>query len=200
MAKWRCKISGGLLKHPSYGHTSTIIISQFYKYFHFNKNNIIQNGVRVRPPIRNISVHNSCSSHKISHIPFNLVDSGNSLIGAQILSLVAFLLSLAGWWLAWISGLIVVIALWIACCVGYPRVMWVVLAVLSAIAAVGELLVLIGVVDNNFDAYCGNGNCSMGDTAYIIIGIVSLISWLVVASVAYQQGEGSGRSSEDLPR
>ena len=119
--------------------------------------------------------------------------SERNLIGAQIISVLAFVLSLAGWWLAWISGLIVMIALWIACCVSYPRIMWMILAALSCIAAVGELLVLIGVVSSNFDTNIGNAG-------YIVIGIIAMISWLGVGYVAFNQGDGSGNSSKDLPR
>ena len=124
--------------------------------------------------------------------------SNRHLLGAQILSLVAFFLSLAGWWLAWVSGLIVVIALWVACCIPYPRVLWIIIAILSAIAAIGEILVVAGAVDENL--YCGGDKCSINKAGAIVMSVIAILSWIGVGYVAWIQHDGSGRTSEDLPR
>ncbi|CAJ1936635.1 unnamed protein product [Cylindrotheca closterium] len=121
----------------------------------------------------------------------------NNLLCAQILSVIAFILSLAGWWLAWVAGLIATIILWIACCCGLPRLVWVAVSVMAVIAAIGEILALAGVVGGD-RIYCGNDSCG-GPVGTIIIAVVALVSWVVVASVAWRQGEGSGKTSHDLP-
>lgn len=126
--------------------------------------------------------------------------SNKQLLVAQILSVVAFLLSLAGWWLAWISGLIAMIALLVACCVAYPRCLWIVIALLALIAAVSELLVLIGVVSQDKAIYCGGGSCAMGKAGTVIISVVALISWLGVGYVSWYQSAGSGNNGRSLPR
>ena len=119
------------------------------------------------------------------------------LLVAQVLSVVAFILSLAGWWLAWIAGLIAMIALMIACCAQYPRVVWIIISLLAITAAVGELLVLIGVVGQHM-SYCGGGRC--GTPAVIVIGVLALLSWLGVGVISLRQGDGSGSTCRSLPR
>ena len=116
---------------------------------------------------------------------------------AQIVSIVALVLSLAGWFLAWIAGIIAVIILWLACCMNLPRMAWIAATVLSAISAIGELLVLIGVVEGS--VYCGGDGCG-GRVGTIIIGIIALIFWLFVGLVSWRQGDGAGNTSNDLPR
>ncbi|CAJ1936637.1 unnamed protein product [Cylindrotheca closterium] len=122
----------------------------------------------------------------------------NGLLCAQILSVVAFILSLAGWWLAWVSGLIATIILWVACCCGLPRLVWITVSVMAVIAAFGEILAVAGVV-GGARFYCGNDTCG-GPVGTIIIAVVALVSWLIVASVAWHQDEDSGKTSEDLPK
>jgi hypothetical protein len=106
--------------------------------------------------------------------------------------------SLAGWHLAWICGIIVVILLFVACCTTLPRVVWIVVTILSVIAAIGEQLVLIGVVQGT-SVYCGDEGCG-GRVGTIIIGIFALLSWLIVARVSWRQGDASGNTANDLPR
>jgi hypothetical protein len=129
--------------------------------------------------------------------PTPICSNNNQLLLAQIISVVALILSLAGWFLAWIAGIIAVIILWLACCMPLPRMAWVAVAVLSAIAALGELLVLIGVVEGS--VYCGGEGCG-GRVGTIIIGIIALISWLLVGTLSCRQGEGAGKTCNDLPR
>ena len=74
---------------------------------------------------------------------------------------------------------------------------WIVVTILSAIAGIGELLVLIGIVDGS--VYCGGEGCG-GRIGTIIIGIIALISWLFVGLMAWRQGDGAGNTSDDLPR
>jgi hypothetical protein len=134
-------------------------------------------------PIRN----RFCNSNNKKH-----------LLLAQLLSVVALVLSsLAGWHLAWICGIIVVILLFVACCTTLPRVVWIVVTILSVIAAVGELLVLIGVVQGS--VYCGDEGCG-GRVGTIVIGIIALLSWLIVARVSWRQSDASGNTANDLPR
>ena len=126
-----------------------------------------------------------------------LISNNNQLLFAQVLSIVALLLSLAGWFLAWISGIIAVVILFLACCINMPRPAWIAVTVLGVIAAVGELLVLVGVVEGS--VYCGGEGCG-GRVGTIIIGIIALLSWLIVAMISWRQGDGAGNTSNDLPR
>lgn len=91
------------------------------------------------------------------------------------------------------------IALLVACCVPYPRILWIALTVLAVIAAVGELLVLIGVVGDQ-NIYCSRHDCGMNNTGILIVSIIALLSWLGVGYSTWQQGEGSGNNRHDLPR
>lgn len=128
----------------------------------------------------------------------------NHLLGAQVLACIAFFISLAGWWLAWISGLVALIILLLGCCITFDKNVWLVVGILSIIAAVGELLVAIRVVDNNM--YCGGNNsadCFIGDAGTIILSIVALIMWTLVALVTINQfrsGGSAGSTSDDLPK
>ena len=132
-----------------------------------------------------------------------LCSCNNHLLGAQVLAVIAFFISLAGWWLAWISGLVALIILLLGCCITFDKNVWLVVGILSAIAAVGEFLVTIRVVDDNL--YCGgnSADCVISETGTIILSVVALILWALVSLVTINQfrsGGSAGSTSNDLPK
>ena len=77
------------------------------------------------------------------------------------------------------------------------------MGILSAIAAVGEFLVTIRVVDDNL--YCGgnSADCVISETGTIILSVVALILWALVSLVTINQfrsGGSAGSTSNDLPK
>ena len=117
--------------------------------------------------------------------------------------MIAFFISLAGWWLAWIAGVIALIILMIACCVTFDKNIWLVVGISSAIAAFGELLVAVTLVDSNM--YCSgnaNGDCAISQAGSIILSIIALVMWAIVSFITINQfrnGGEAGSTANDLP-
>jgi len=103
---------------------------------------------------------------------------------AQILSVIAFLISVAGWYLSWVAGLLAMIILLLACCIDMPRGMFMAAAILGFIAAIGEILVAAGVVDFSLDS----GTLGISNDGLLIMAIVAAVMWIFASSVAYQYG------------
>ena len=120
------------------------------------------------------------------------------MLGAQILAIIALFISLAGWWLAWICGLVATIILLVACCVTFPKNVWLAVAILSAIAAVGEFLVTIRVVDNNIYCRGGSGGCHIGKDGLLVVSIIALIMWIIISAITFRlfrSGSPAGSTS-----
>jgi len=99
----------------------------------------------------------------------------------------AFLISVAGWWLAWIAGLLATIILLLACCIDMPRGMFMAAAICGFIAAIGEFLVAAGVVDYTI-LQNDSLNIDIGNSSLMIMAIIAGVLWVVAAGVAYDYG------------
>lgn len=107
----------------------------------------------------------------------------NELLWAQILSVIALFISVAGWWLAWAAGLAAVIILLLDCCVNMKRVMFTVAGVCAFIAAVGEVLVATSMVD-----FGGRGFLGLSSNNMMIMAIVATVFWVIAGLVALKYG------------
>lgn len=156
-------------------------------------------------------MQNNCSNGNLTHSSSFLLlhdtttyfsRDQHGLFGAQILAFIAFFISLAGWWLPWISGLTSLIILAIGCSVSLPAVVWYGVAVLSAIASVGELLVAIHIVGNNL--YCSKSDCGLDDTLTTILAIAALIMWALVSLLTLRSARNTSKAGNtaetELPR
>ena len=103
---------------------------------------------------------------------------------AQILAIVAFLISVAGWYLAWLAGLIALIILLLECFCDLSRSMFMVAGIFGFIAAIGEFLVAAGVVEFG----PASQNMSITSDGLFVMAIIAGILWLIAASVALQYG------------
>ena len=103
---------------------------------------------------------------------------------AQVLAIIAFLISVAGWYVAWLAGLLALIILLLECCCDISRGMFMAAAVLGFVAAIGEFLVAAGVVDFTLTT----GHLAISTDGLFIMAIVAGVLWLIAASVAYQYG------------
>lgn len=108
----------------------------------------------------------------------------NDAIVPALLSVFAFILSLAGWWLAWVAGLITM-AIWVlAMCCDLPEMIMKSTLVFGIIAFVGELLVALRV----FDVSIVCDNCSFLNTTNImIVSIVATVLWGIVVFLSYRK-------------
>ena len=95
----------------------------------------------------------------------------------------AFLLSLAGWWLAWIAGLIVVIVWVLAVCCDLPDVVMKSALIGAVVALIGEVLVAISV----FDASAVITFSEFSSSTLTIISIVGCVLWAVAAVISYRK-------------
>lgn len=127
--------------------------------------------------------------------------SNHHLLAAQIIATIAFFISLAGWWLAWLSGLVALVILLIGCCATFHKNVWLAVGILSAIAALGDLLVAVRVVDEN--VYCSrSANCHINEAGSIVLSIIALLLWLVVSFITINQfriGGSAGNTADELP-
>ena len=105
---------------------------------------------------------------------------------AQICAVIAFIISVAGWWLAWVAGLIAVIILLLECCVNVHRNGFFVAAICAVIAAVSQFLVAAGVVNYTFLA-CDSG-CALSTSSGLIMAIIAGILWVIVAMTCHDYG------------
>ena len=94
------------------------------------------------------------------------------------------MISVAGWYLAWLAGLVAIIILLLECCCDLSRGMFLVAAIFGLIAAIGEFLVAAGVVDFG----PASQNLSIGGDGLFAMALIAGILWLLAASVAYQYG------------
>jgi len=98
-----------------------------------------------------------------------------------VLAIFAFVLSLAGWWLAWIAGLIAM-ALWVlAMCCDLPVAAMKAALVAAVIAFVGEVLVAIRVFDATISF------TELSTTNLTIVSIVACVLWAVVSVISYRR-------------
>ena len=80
-----------------------------------------------------------------------------------------------------------------------PNVIWYLVAAMTAVAAVGELLVAIRIVDANL--YCNNGNeCKLDDTWATVVSVVALVMWALVSLITLNAARSpSSSEGETLP-
>lgn len=107
----------------------------------------------------------------------------DELLIAQILAVIALLISVAGWWLAWVAGLIAVIILLLECCCDMPPALFTVAGICGIIASIGEFLVAASVVD-----FTTNGSVNISQDNLMIMAIVAGLLWIFAAVVALQYG------------
>jgi len=98
----------------------------------------------------------------------------------------AFLISVAGWWLAWIAGLLATIILLLACCIDMPRGMFLAAAICGFIAAIGEFLVAAGVVD--YTTILQYDSLNINNSSLMIMAIIAGVLWVIATGVAYDYG------------
>lgn len=112
------------------------------------------------------------------------------------------ILHLACRMVSWLSGLTALVILLIGCCINFSHVVWLVVGALSAIAAFGELLVAINVVDHNI--YCdGRHHHDCGYEARIVLAVIALALWTFVSVVTinfYRSRTAVALTSDDLPK
>ena len=128
--------------------------------------------------------HDLCSQY---HIFSWVLHSDNAILPA-ILSALAFLLSLAGWWVTWLAGLITMIIWVIALCVDLPHQVMQSACVFAIIAFVGELLVALRIFDQA-SIVCTDEWCSSLDTTtnLVIVAIIATVLWAIVALISYRR-------------
>ena len=122
--------------------------------------------------------------------PLFFIDSKEAMLPV-LLSLVAFFLSLAGWWLAWLAGLIVLV-LWLVLLLFMdyvPHLHAVLLTALvsAVIAAAGEMAIVFNV---NHGATCGNAdeNCKhLSPPLKMILAAIAAILWGIVVYLTFQK-------------
>ena len=107
----------------------------------------------------------------------------DELLIAQILAVIALLISVAGWWLAWIAGLVAVILLLLACCLDMPPALFTTAGICGIIAAVGEFLVAASVVD-----FSAGDRVNISEDNMMIMAIVAGLLWVFAGVVALQYG------------
>ena len=109
----------------------------------------------------------------------------NDAVVPALIAVIAFILSLAGWWIAWISGLVAMIICLVQVCADLPGMFDLTTAILACIAAVGDFLVAIRLVDGT--AVCAGDNCFLNSLGVTIVAIVAVLLWLVVAVMAWRR-------------
>ena len=110
-------------------------------------------------------------------------ENSNDAILPAIVSVLAFLLSLAGWWLAWIAGLIAAIVWVLAVCCDLPDVVMKSALIGAIVALICEVLVAISV----FDAGAVVTFSEFSSSTLTIISIVACVLWAVVAVISYRK-------------
>ena len=87
--------------------------------------------------------------------------------------------------------------LWlVAICAELPRCFLLTSGILSAIAAIGELMVVVAVADAS--VVCSGDNCFASGAALTVIAVVALLLWVAVAFLSCRGYRGGSTSS--LPR
>jgi len=123
--------------------------------------------------------------HSLAHV--HLVHTHrcgrDELLIAQILAVIALLISVAGWLLSWIAGLIAVIILLCACCCDFDPVIFTIAGICGIIASVGEFLVAAEVVD-----FTTNDSIDVSQDTLFIMAIVAGLLWVFAAVVCLQYG------------
>jgi len=112
--------------------------------------------------------------------------SGDRLLAAQLCAVIAFIISMAGWWLSWVAGLLAMIILLLACCIDMHRNLFGAAAVFAIIAAVGEFLVAAGVVE--YSVFACENDCLISIDNALILSIVAGVLWCIVAMTANDYG------------
>lgn len=107
----------------------------------------------------------------------------DELLWAQILAVIALLISVAGWWLAWAAGLVAVIILILDCCCNMPSGLFTVAGVCAMIAAIGEFLVAAKVVD-----FTTQDRIDISVDNMMIMAIIAGLLWVFASVVALQYG------------
>ena len=97
--------------------------------------------------------------------------------------MIALLISVAGWWLAWVAGVIAVIILLLDCCLDMPPALFTIAGICGIIASIGEFLVAASVVD-----FTTAGSINISQDTLMIMAIVAGLFWVFAAVVALQYG------------
>jgi hypothetical protein len=106
----------------------------------------------------------------------------DELLIAQIFAVIALLISVAGWWLAWVAGLVATIILLLACCCDFDYSLFTVAGICGIIASIGEFLVAASVVDFS------SSGMDISPDNMMIMAIIAGLLWVFVAVVALQYG------------
>jgi hypothetical protein len=106
----------------------------------------------------------------------------DDLIWAQILAVIALIISVAGWWLAWAAGVVAVVILLLDCCCVLDHVFFLIAGIAAMIAAIGEFLVAAAVVEF--------GHAEIHADNQVIMAIIAGVFWVFAAVVAMSYGRG----------
>jgi len=96
---------------------------------------------------------------------------------------IALIISVAGWWLAWVAGLIATIILLLACCCDFDSCLFTIAGICGIIAAIGEFLVAASVVD-----FSTRDSIGVSADNMMIMAIIAGLLWVFAAVVALQYG------------
>lgn len=129
------------------------------------------------------------------------------MVTAQVLSVLGFLISIAGWWITWIAGLACMILLLCAACCRVAKAPLLISAVLGVVVAIGQIFVVVNAADflimcmndahsdTNVDKYCK-------ESFIRTLGIVGILLWTFVVILTsifvftrfdkYESGGGMG--------
>lgn len=105
------------------------------------------------------------------------------MLVAQILAVIALLISVAGWWLAWVAGLAAVVILLLDCCCNMSPALYTVAGVCGIIAAIAEFLVAAKAVD-----FTAGRPIDLSEDNMMLMSIVAGLFWIFAAVVALQYG------------
>ena len=111
----------------------------------------------------------------------------DDFLWAQILAVIAFILSGAGWYLSWAAGLICVVILLLECCCDLPYELFTVAGVCAIIAAIAQFLAAAGFVQ------FGQTGLDIHADHLLIIAVIAGLLWVFAAGVALRVGGGCRR-------
>ena len=96
--------------------------------------------------------------------------------------MIAFILSIAGWYLAWAAGLVCVVVLLVECCCDLPFELHTVAGVCAIIAAIGEFLAAAGLVEFT------DAGLDIHRDHMIVIAVIAGLCWIFAAGVLLRTG------------